>query len=817
VLAFRAFEAELCKASRLYARQKRETNPNAIFQDLRSFQANGVDVLLKPVSAEIIELRADDCSIVLARPIVLDPDLPVLCEGHAIPVIHAEADVVWVENFDQVAVGRSVLHLKTSGTTPELFQLFLGAWQKMWGRHSDVSPDRWNTILAFARQHLPRKVVSWPEFDETALTQCIASKKRTTSAGLDGVTLEDLKAPPGPALHNFLAMYRQAECTGEWPSQVVAGRVTCLPKKPDPGDAMDFRPITVLGLLYRCWGTFQARHAIRTLIDSSLPPGLFGSRPNCYAGQVWSHLLWSIEFAFEHQLPMCGIVADVQKAFNCLPRAVVMESCAIVGIPFHVLRAWAGALTIMPRRFQINGSLSPPAFSSCGLPEGCALSCVGMMVVDVLFHRWMTHFFPLCQPLSYVDDWQVLHLDPGRMQQTFACLERFTQALDLQLDRRKTNMWSISQQGRHALWDQGFTLVHGGRNVGAHVQFTRKHTNSSLTDRIQSVGPLWNKLRLSACGYASKVRALKCAAWPKALHGVAANTISLAAFGNLRSGAMKGLKADSAGANPMVHLGLIESSGVDPQCWAVLQTIGLTRDCGDQVRVENVLAQIAEGSDSFPANSITHTLLVRLQSCGWHIDSHGHVHDMFGCFSLFVVSAAEIAFRVACHWPYVVAAATAHRPCFAGLERCDPANTRKWMSCLDLPDQALFRLVLNGSHITQDGKKYCNEADHDQCPYCPCSDSRYHRFWECQQFEHLRADLSAERRLQILHSPEALTCAGWSLAPTTQIEWNQYFACLPTPDVPSHSFVGDVHFFTDGSCRNQSLPDARFAGWAVST
>ena len=140
-----------------------------------------------------------------------------------------------------------------------------------------------------------------------------------------------------------------------------------------------------------------------------------------------------------------------------------------------------------------------------------------MMVVDVLFHRWMTHFFPLYQPLSYVDDWQVLHLDPGRMQQTFACLERFTQALDLQLDRRKTNMWSISQQGRHALWDQGFTLVHGGRNVGAHVQFTRKHTNSSLTDRIQSVGPLWNKLRLSACGYASKVRALKCAAWPKVL------------------------------------------------------------------------------------------------------------------------------------------------------------------------------------------------------------------------------------------------------------------------------------------------------------
>ena len=128
VLAFRAFEAELCKASRLYARQKRATNPNAIFQDLRVFQSNGVDVLAKPITAEITELRHDDMSVVLARSLVFDPALPVLCDGHVVPLIHAEDDVVWVENFDHVAVGRSLLQVKAKGTTPELFQLFLGAW-----------------------------------------------------------------------------------------------------------------------------------------------------------------------------------------------------------------------------------------------------------------------------------------------------------------------------------------------------------------------------------------------------------------------------------------------------------------------------------------------------------------------------------------------------------------------------------------------------------------------------------------------------------------------------------------------------------------
>ena len=234
-----------------------------------------------------------------------------------------------------------------------------------------------------------------------------------------------------------------------------------MPKKAEPRDALDFRPITVLGLLYRCWGTFYARQAIQFL-DPLLPPGLFGSRPSCYAGQIWSQLLWSVELAYEADLPLCGIIADIQKAFNCLPRAVVLESCAIVGIPFPVLKAWAGALTTMPRRFQINGSLSPPAFSTCGLPEGCAFSCVGMMVVDILFHKWMTHFFPLCQPLSYVDDWQILMHDSQQLEQTFRCLESFTHALDLQLDHQKTNMWSTCPVSRQGLRAQRFKLIAGG-------------------------------------------------------------------------------------------------------------------------------------------------------------------------------------------------------------------------------------------------------------------------------------------------------------------------------------------------------------------
>ena len=55
MLAFRAFESELRKASRMHARHRREQNPNLIFQDIKIHASKGVDVLTRTATAEVIE------------------------------------------------------------------------------------------------------------------------------------------------------------------------------------------------------------------------------------------------------------------------------------------------------------------------------------------------------------------------------------------------------------------------------------------------------------------------------------------------------------------------------------------------------------------------------------------------------------------------------------------------------------------------------------------------------------------------------------------------------------------------------------------
>ena len=73
-------------------------------------------------------------------------------------------------------------------------------------------------------------------------------------------------------------------------------KVACL-KGPS-----DFRPITIFSLLYRCWTSFHANHALNRL-DDVLPETLFGIRPGHHATQIESRLLWTIEEAFLADIP----------------------------------------------------------------------------------------------------------------------------------------------------------------------------------------------------------------------------------------------------------------------------------------------------------------------------------------------------------------------------------------------------------------------------------------------------------------------------------------------------------------------------------
>ena len=561
-------------------------------------------------------------------------------------------------------------------------------------------------LWLLSNDSVPSANFSWNGITPDDITSVLKSKKKTTSPGFDGVTLQDLRRMPETVLVAFCHMFQACETTGRWPDQLVDGKVVSLAKVPHPASPADFRPITVFSLLYRVWSSFHSRRAL-TMLDDASPDTLYGNRPGRYAAQVWSKLLWSIEHSFQASIDLAGLVADLQKAFNTLPRLVVFELAAHFGLPGSMLVGWAGALSQMKRRFLLRGSLTKGVSSLTGFPEGCGLSCVAMLLVDIAFHHWHRVFFPLCTPISYVDDWQILCPHSALIVGAQRCLERFVQAVDLQLDEKKTYTWSLTGEGRSHLRSQGFRVVLAAKNLGAHVQVSKKHTNSTLMDRVHSMQSLWPRLRISACSYRLKVRALKVTAWPRALHAVAATSLGEATFHSLRRGAMKGLDADGAGSNAWLHMGLVEHPLTDPCFWALLQSIRCVRECGSPDLVLQTMQVSVRSPQDLPDTCITTTLMMRLQMIGWHLDAKGRIHDLLGPFSLFEMSLSEITLRAQLAWQQVVAEKVSHRPGLINLQFADPVDTRNFLQSLGAEDLALFHKCLNGCHITQDGKAYC--------------------------------------------------------------------------------------------------------------
>ena len=815
VLAVRNLETLLKQQSKQYAKFRRDMNPNMIFADLRSPMVPGVDVLLQPIRAKVEEIDEETGQLTLDHSCDFDARRVIACGGKPLPVIHHDSDAIWVEKLDHVQVGDTVCQTRFVGTHHELEHEFLQVWKERWLRHVDVPTERWEVIVEFSKRHLPPGNFHWPSMSAVDLRDILRHKKKTTSHGFDGVTLADLRHMPDSVLHAFCQMFKQSEATGNWPSQLIHGKVVSLAKVHAPGTPADFRPITVFSILYRAWSSFHARKALSKL-EPVMPDSLYGSRPGRYAGQVWAKLLWCIEHSFHEEIDLSGLVADLQKAFNMIPRLVVFEIAAHMGLPGYMMLGWAGALAGMQRRFLLRGSFTASVPSVTGFPEGCGLSCVAMLLMDTGFHMWHHVFFPLCTPISYVDDWQLICPHSDMVAGAKRCLDAFVRAVDLQLDTRKTFTWSLTATGRSTLRQQGFSVVLSAKNLGAHVQMSRKHTNSSLMERVKSVGDLWPKMRISACRYLTKVRAILVAAWPKALHAVAATGLSDAAFHSLRTGAMKGLNMEGSGCNAWIQLGLIEHSLVDPQFWSIMQTVRCARDCGDARQIGQAMLKLVEAPGSVPTNTVTMTLLDRIQLLGWHVAPDGLVHDFLGPFSLFSACMTEVVARAQWAWQMVVAQQVDHRHGLKQLQYADVQDTRLFLKTLGAEDRELFMKCLNGCHITQDCKVHCQADGTDVCPFCMCTDSRYHRFWECDKFQTERAAVPEEVLAILPNAPDFLSGYGWSLRPHTQLEWWRALANLEIHVAAPVSNTSDVfHVFTDGSCLNQAFPSCRLAAWSV--
>ena len=226
-----------------------------------------------------------------------------------------------------------------TGSARDMFAAFEAEWKARWDRHKHVPPSQWEQICEFGRNHMSPTTCNLQLVDPHVLKIELDRKKPRSATGLDGVSLQDLKSVPQEALFGMCELYQSAEAVGAWPSQMINGKLASLAKTQNPDSVQSFRPITILSQSYRLWSSIRAKQMLRHIFVC--PAFLFGNRPHCQASQVWTHLAWVLEESYVQCSPMGGIVADIEKAFNHLPREVVFPISNSPRVPTSLV-GWLG-------------------------------------------------------------------------------------------------------------------------------------------------------------------------------------------------------------------------------------------------------------------------------------------------------------------------------------------------------------------------------------------------------------------------------------------------------------------------------------------
>ena len=815
---FRTFGRKLASARYQGAKHKRLNDLKHVFADCKAQQIPAVDTLLQRTEVEIEEVRHEDLSVVLRSPVALDLDKPVVIGGQPCPAIAHCEDQVWLETLEGVAVGQSVSQETMHLTDAEIMEQFRLTWEPRWKKLDRLIPSQWDQIIGFCKSVM--RPIDWhfEPWTSARVGSIVRAKKPKAAIGADGVSHADLAALPPKGRQAFADMFSAIEHGMAWPGQLTTGFVSSLAKIEQPGCADDYRPITVYPLPYRVWSSGRSKEALLAL-SKVLPQSIQGGLPGRHPKVIWYELALTIEWAHAHNSPLQGLVVDLRKAFNTVPRLPIWQALELLGFPSGIARAWASFVCGQARRFKVRHSVSDPIFSCTGYPEGCGLSVFAFALLDWMLDFWAHASRCDLQLRSFVDDWHLTFPDVRQSVAVWDCLLAFAGALDLQIDPSKSYAWAAEGKDRLLLREGPLSVQLCARALGAHHNFCWRKGNNTFVLRIKGMKQTWTRLRLSLSPYKYKLIALGVMAWPRALHGVSVVPLGLSHFQTLRSGAMRGLKADRIGANPILHLSTTSWHG-DPELWAIIQTIKDAREFGGADKIGSMLAWFVSVPEGLPSNGPSAVLHSRLCRLGWRVETNGLVSDQFGCFDLFNAPWEEVLFRVRLAWPTVMELVVQHRPSLHGLARADIGELHKQLNSYGAVDQVYLRCHLDGTVYTAQCRSKFREVS-DRRPFCTeAKDTFFHRAWECPALASVRPVIPSHVQQIIRNAPACLSCHGWPVRPPEEDDLIRALLAIPLVDCPSELPCGLVSgvldFFIDGTASMGEDAKLRLGAWSVT-
>eukprot|EP00435_Cladocopium_sp_Y103_P067936 s1011_g30.t1 len=732
-LNFRHLESWHAKQRSKLAQVRRETSMKDLFRSMKPPGPEPLDFLCESTQFAISEVALGSGAVLLDGV----PDFSLGMWDLAGESIHpipfepssaVEVDRAWClfESDRLLMPGMTLTRTVPVVHVPDIHRSLLDFWAQRWQALTEIPEQAWTRIFSFVRHFVPRMSLPCPVSTPDAVRAVFRS-----GAGLRQVAL--------------------------------MGHVTCLQKKLGSFAVANYRPVVVFSLWYRLWGCLRARHYLAQLEQVADFPA-FGFLTGRGCKDVVFVIQAAVESALKQGTSRCGALFDIEKCFNCLPREPLMFLAEWFGLDAGVIHAWKAFLRSMHRSFVVHQMPSETILSNHGLPEGDSMSCIGMVLLNFSYHFYLHHFQPQLVEISYVDNLQLMGEVPGQIIAGTATLQCWADMFRLVIDARKSSCWAVNPRDRDALQALGLPVVSAGADLGASMIYGASHRNRVLQDRVLAVKPYWKKLRSLKVSAWHKLLLITMALLPRALHLSNLTFLGGHWFTGLRTEIMRALKADRAGANPLVRVSLIYGLETDPEFydgWRTFHDLVFYVQRNQFIRSQWTLFC---GSCSAKRTYGPFDKFVRLlHQLGWILEDSDQVTLGPGlCLSLSQTDLAVWKPLATWHWRQSIAVRVSSRNHFADLDGINYSASFCHVTGLDKAASELLNCIKDGTFYNGVSKA---KFDLTQQAACSCGlglDNTEHRALVCPYYSAVLNDSLWDGSCVDSAQPE-FALAGWSV------------------------------------------------------
>ena len=669
--------------------------------------------------------------------------IPITFQGQHARIIDIQGAKIWLDkpvklrNYSDFTISQiqrssdpEVMHSKTRE-----------GWDTLWQRDAGAEIQEWDEGACFMTCLADCPSLPASEFNLDQWKQIIRRIPRRSARGACGFSKRDLQVMPVSLTCVLFTLFASFECGCPWPFRWAIARTTCLRKNESlPSSALDFRPITIMSRMYRCWSAYRSREVLAH-IARMLPPQVSGNTGAISADLLSCETQLEIEHAQTANETRVGAVLDLKKCYDLIPRVPLILLLRIIGIPICYLQALASILAQCMRSFDILGTLGP-LFATCtGIPQGCSLSVACMCALTLFAHKMVDPVEGVL-PIFFADNWSLVAQSVPGLVSALSCLEKLAKALKMVFAPDKSWVWSslsrdiralkkVKLQGkflpfRNQATDLGCDITYRG----THRKQTILHRCTKARNRLHTIG----KKRLP---FKFRRTAAKLAGHGAMMYGSEFTFLANSHWHRLRSATTEAMTIAKGGTSPWLALGTYDA-GLDPQFRSIIQKLKFWRKFFRIFPQHKhfFLLQIAKqnSKQSSPSGCFWRSF----RDVGWTCLDNGLLRHHMGILVNWMEDSFTFLQKVFSFvWPIKILENIQHRK-GVDMTSFDPTAQRKLFQNRPPAHQGALITYSAGKHFTADLLAKFSDVE-DICPFCKSQpDGRLHRIFDCTGLAELR-------------------------------------------------------------------------------